>query len=366
MGVSRTFDRITLSLNKQLRRVLITHSERKNIKRKKALVAKVSLSKEQKAEIRAFYKQHYGKAVPLHWHRLYQSYTGKFQKDYFPEILLSTKLEPMVNCYREAEFLGDKNLLETLFFGVEGVRIPRTYVSCVKGLFRDGEGKPISRNEAVRCISDIGVCVMKKTVDTSSGRDVMLCDFEGGVNKKDSASAEKLCSEFGKNFVVQEMISQSPVLAKLNHTSVNTFRVMSYICDGDIYVCPLALRLGRSNADKDNIHYGGICVGVCEDGTLRKQAFSEYGETFDAHPDSHVVFEEYEISAVGKLREAAKRLHARLPHLGVISWDLTLDENDEPVLIEMNSTGQSAWFPQMVNGEPLFGENTEKMLKSIR
>ena len=99
---------------------------------------------------------------------------------------------------------------------------------------------------------------------------------------------------------------------------------------------------------------------------LRKQAFSEYGESFEEHPDSRVVFEGYEIPGVQKLGEAAKRLHTRLPHLGIISWDLTLDENKTPVLIEMNLERQSAWFPQMVNGEPLFGDNTAKMLELIR
>lgn len=59
-------------------------------------------------------------------------------------------------------------------------------------------------------------------------------------------------------------------------------------------------------------------------------------------------------------------MHANLPYLGILSWDLSLDTEEAVVLIEVNTTGQSAWFCQMVNGESLFGENTGKMLQLIR
>ena len=59
-------------------------------------------------------------------------------------------------------------------------------------------------------------------------------------------------------------------------------------------------------------------------------------------------------------------MHANLPYLGILSWDLSLDTEGAVGLIEVNTTGQSAWFCQMVNGESLFGENTGKMLQLIR
>ena len=142
---------------------------------------------------------------------------------------------------------------------------------------------------------------------------------------------------------------------------------MTYFCDGEIFVCPVALRMGRANADRDNIHYGGISIGVNSDGTLKETAFSEYGERFQTHPDTGIVFKDYLIPEAGeKLRETAKKLHCNVPYLGILSWDLTIDENGQITLIEVNTIGQSAWFPQMVNGEPLFGNNTGKMLSMIK
>lgn len=345
-----------------IRKRLVTYGERKNIKRKRKLIETVQLSETQKRQIDEFFLQNYGKKVPYDWHRLYQSYTGAFHFDYFPELLFSSKLEPMTNPYRTAELLGDKNILLQLFDDTDlrDLHLPQTHVSCVNGIMLNSEKQLITKSEAARILCK-GQYVIKKTIDTSSGRDVAII--------KDATIDETECilNQFGDNFIVQELIEQSKELSALNKSSVNTFRVISYICNSQVYVCPVALRMGRENADRDNIHYGGISIGVNCDGTLKKYAFSEYGEKFVEHPDSKIHFEGYCIPEAGDMiRRAAKKLHGRVPWLGIISWDLTIDKESKIVLIEMNTTGQSAWFCQMVNGEPLFGENTADILNMIR
>lgn len=361
MSTVRTCENILLNTSKFVRRNLATVGERKNIQKKKKLWESVELTSEQEQQIQAFYMKHYGKKIPTMWHRLYTSYTGVFHYDYFPEILLSTRLEPITNPYREAEFLGDKNLLPLFFNNAGGgVHVPQTYISSVKGVLRNYEGQIVRQEKAINDVSKIDECVIKKTKDTSSGRDVEIIHPQ-------EADIATLFRTFGNDFVVQERIIQSEDLNRLNPTSINTFRVITYICDDEIHVCPVALRIGRSNADKDNIHYGGICVGVNLDGSLKKTAFSEYGERFDRHPDTGIVFDNYIIhGADNAIREQAKRLHGLVPWLGIISWDLSIDGDGKITIIEMNTTGQSAWFCQMVNGEPLFGDNTGKMLEIIR
>lgn len=232
--------------------------------------------------------------------------------------------------------------------------------TCARGILRDEENHIVKKEAANKIVSASKMCVIKKTIDTSSGRDVEI------ITPSEINIGEKLAA-FGDNFVVQELIEQAETLRILNPTSINTFRVITYICDDEIHVCPVALRIGRSNADRDNIHYGGICVGVTEEGILKKQAFSEYGECYESHPDTGIVFENYRITGAGKqIRDIAKKLHCRVPYLGIISWDLTIDSDGIITLIEMNTTGQSAWFCQMVNGEALFGDDTGKMLEMIR
>ena len=121
----------------------------------------------------------------------------------------------------------------------------------------------------------------------------------------------------------------------------------------------------------DNITSGGLCVGVRDDGTMRSFACNtRYGDGFDrhfnAHPDTGTVFENVTISQIPAMIAAAKRMHEKTPQVGMISWDLSLDDRGNIVLIEANFYDQSVWFPQMINGEPLFGEDTEYMLSRIR
>ena len=360
MGTVNTCENIFRNTSVFIRRNLVQVGERRNIKSKKYLYEKVVLTPAQEKDIQDFFVAHYGKKIPTMWHRLYQSYTGIFRYNYFPEILLSSQLEPLTNPYREAEFLGDKNLLPVLFGNIGGLHVPKTIISCIRGILRDEENNIISQEEAYKKVSSSKSCVIKKTIETSSGRDVEI------ITPSKINIAEKI-DAFGKDYVVQELIEQAEALRILNPTSINTFRVITYICNDEIHVCPVALRIGRSNADRDNIHYGGICVGVTDEGILRKQAFSEYGECYDSHPDTGILFENYRITGAGKqIRDTAKKLHCRVPYLGIVSWDLTIDSTGNITLIEMNTTGQSCWFCQMVNGEALFGEDTATMLEKIR
>lgn len=53
------------------------------------------------------------------------------------------------------------------------------------------------------------------------------------------------------------------------------------------------------------------------------------------------------------------------PQLGIISWDLTVDQNGEIVLIEANTRGQGIWISQMAHGCAPFGENTADILRYV-
>lgn len=123
------------------------YGEYKNINKKKNLWNSVQLTEKQQSEIDSFYLKHYGKKVPTKWHKLYQSYTGVYHYNYFPEILLSTALEPKINSYRQTVFFEDKNLLHQLFGSIKDLHISKTYVSCVNGVLRNNRDNLMSSME---------------------------------------------------------------------------------------------------------------------------------------------------------------------------------------------------------------------------
>jgi hypothetical protein len=97
MGIYRKLEKILLSILNRLWACFIMIHEWKNIFRKRHLYHNVQLTQEQKKQIDEFFKANYGKEVPYLWHRLYQSYTGRFDSQYIPEYIFSTKLEPRQN-----------------------------------------------------------------------------------------------------------------------------------------------------------------------------------------------------------------------------------------------------------------------------
>lgn len=163
---------------------------------------------------------------------------------------------------------------------------------------------------------------------------------------------------FGKKEVGQ-------LLEQLYSEAVNTFRVITYLWDGEVFHVPLALRIGQGGSYLDNAHAGGMFIGVNDLGELNDEAFTEFGKRYKEHPDTHTVFKGYKLNFVPELIKTAKKLHLNAPQLGIISWDLTVDQNGVFVLIEANTRGQSIWFPQMANGMGAFGKNTAEILKFI-
>lgn len=104
------------------------YGEMKKIKdtRRQKMISSVTLEDKQKREIDKLYKENYGKSIRYDWHRLYQSFMGKFDASYFPEYLFSSKLEPKMNATDYRHVLDDKLLLPLFCVGISNIRTPHT------------------------------------------------------------------------------------------------------------------------------------------------------------------------------------------------------------------------------------------------
>jgi len=340
--------------------------EMANIKKKTKLVENVKLSAQQENEIKTFYLENYGKKISTKWHRLYQSYTGKYDKNYFPEIIFSTELEPLLSDREISKQLTDKALVELLYNGIEGLYIPKTDVLNCSGVWYDSNRNIITQDKAFQILKNCGRKVIKKTVDSSSGRDVMIINVKDAHDIKNNLSLEEIIDKFQENFIIQEVIENSKDISVIYPTSLNTFRVMTYVVDGKIYHMPITMRIGKDNKEVDNIHAGGIFINISDNGILAETAFTEYQEIFKEHPNTKFKFKGHKINGVKEMLKIAYICHGRTPHLKLISWDFTIDKSNQITLIEVNLNGQSIWFPQMASGKAAFGENTKYMLNLLK
>ena len=321
----------------------------------------VTLTDEQKKQIDDLYETYYGEKIPYTWHKHFTAFTGRFDANYFPELLFIPEFEYFMNSNSEYnKVFSDKNVLPMIASHV-GVKMPKTVVSSVNGILEDENHKIINKNVLKQIMSKKAsyTYFVKPSVDSCSGQGCFLLHTD---NKEDFEELNKL----GKNFVVQERLTCSESVSKLHPYSVNTFRIITYIWKNKVEFCPAIMRIGRHKSHLDNAHAGGIFIAVNKDGTLHSTAFSEFKEEYKEHPDTHILFDGYKINNFGKVLEAAEKMHSAIPQVGLVNWDFTIDCEEEPVLIEANISGGSIWLPQIAWGCGAFGENTKEILQWVR
>lgn len=329
---------------------------------RKAITDKVSLTAGQMKAIDDLYQENYGKKIQYTWHRHYMAYTGNFDEKYFPEHIYIAKFERYMNSGDYLAALSDKCQLP-IFASRLGVKTADTVMTVSRNVCRDENYKLLSKAEALEKLNNIGEVYLKISVGSCGGEGCYRADFRDGVDMKTGMGIEESLSGLGTEFVIQKVIETLPKLAAFDNGSAATFRVITYFWRGEVYSCPLTLRIGIHNSPVAN---AAIIIAIDDDGKIHPEGYSKFGDRFSEHPDSHIKFEGYCIDEVADVICAAKKMHAAIPQIGIINWDFTIDKDGNPVLIEANTKFGSIWLPELVHGKGAFGEKTAEILRWIR
>ena len=315
-----------------------------------------TLTKEQEKAIKEFYKP-YAKTNPV-FHRYYTSKTGVFCVDYIPHDIY-IHIDTYFNDLRAARVVDNKCYYELLF---PGVLQPHTVLKRINNIWLDTNDSvvtPSQMKEIVDAEKD-GVFV-KEAEESMGGIGVMYVESGPAAFDKIKEFADKIKTDI----VIQKKIVQHPDMAKINESSVNTLRIYSLLTkEGECKIYSSVVRMGVGKAKVDNFSSGGYCCGIKEDGTLRKYAYSKKAERIDRHPDTDMVFDGYKIPSYEKAVELVKRLHPMHPHFRSVTWDIAIDENAQPVLIEVNLSRSGLDVLQLNNG-PLYKEDTKLILDEV-
>lgn len=137
-----------------------------------------------------------------------------------------------------------------------------------------------------------------------------------------------LTSVKSSSWIVQEYIVQHPVMKRLNETSVNTLRFVTFHTGDSIIVYPvIMMRYGIPGALVDNASLG---VGVDIEGVVMESAFdlkSKY--RMKCHEAGMKV--PYFKEAI----DMVKHLHSNIPEIFTVGWDICITP-DGPHVIEGN------------------------------
>ena len=311
------------------------------------------LSEEQKQEARAYWKERGIELSTTDWHRYYYAKTGKVDPRFVPDDVFHRISRPRMNDIHMAAAWSDKAYTDWV---VREVKTVRSVVRCVNGRLLNEAFELIDRKAASVIMNSYEALVLKPTMFTDTGKNVVLAHAPFDI--------DKIIARYGRFFVVQIPLKQHPDMALLNESSVNTIRIDTILLDGEAHAIPAFVKAGQPGDFTDN---GGgenrIFIGV-ENGRYTDFAFDHDCNKFYSLPNGYA-FAGQKIPFIDEICRAAEKAHTCVPHFGLAFWDMSVTPDGEPVIVEMNLRYPDSYVPQIGAG-PFFGEYTEDVLKYIR
>lgn len=262
----------------------------------------------------------------------------------------SLNFSDKVNC---TCILRDKILFNVFANGI-GIDTPKNVLYVANGKLYDFQNKQeVFAKQLAQYAKNALFC---KLVDGECGKGVFKLEYKDNKFYIDGNECvvEEVYQRFTSGrYLAQEVIQQHPLMASLHPQSVNSMRIVTVrsVNDGVIRVWPSILRMGTGNSIVDNTSQGGVYAGIdFSTGRMKEWGFykPKFGLKTDRHPNSDIVFKDFEIPFLKEVQEQAVYFHSMLPGLQSVGWDISIGENG-PVFIEGNDNWEING-PQICNG----------------
>lgn len=309
------------------------------------------------AQIRQL-KEFWDNYLPIDFieHKFYLNACDNFDVRYIPSSVHYTKIDKYFNDWERARIIDNKTDYQRLF---PGVNQPESILTRSNGFWYQAN-HIINESKIADIVHSNTPCFIKIATESEGGKGVYYIDKDNSVSY-----INQVLDQIKGDVIIQKAIVQSKELSLLNSSSVNTIRIMTLLnLDGSVSLCSACLRMGVAGARVDNASSGGVVAGIDNNGYLKKYAYKPTGERFLKHPTSGIVFEKFKVPSFDKCKELVSSLAPNYPYFRLVSWDIALNQNNDPVLIEANLCSGELDFHQLNNG-PIFGDQTEKILLEV-
>lgn len=223
---------------------------------------------------------------------------------------------------------------------------------------------PDGSNENIESIREMTDPFFIKNVSVEAGEGIFLCrivdskvDINGEI--KEWETFRRILKN--KKWVVQKRYSSHKILNKINSSALNTTRIVT-IFNGQEpeYLCGFqGFATGKELTDSWS--HGSIYVGI----DIVKGCLKEHGITSTSdkrsglllsHPDSGVVFKDFEIPCLNEAVDLCIRAHRLLYFNFIIGWDVAITDSG-PLIVEANEK------PGMNVAQALNGGLKEKIME---
>ena len=279
---------------------------------------------------------------------------------YVPDNIQYGIIDLFYSDYRKCRIIEDKNLNNLLYAELNQPETVLRKISHPKSgtIFLDKDFCILSENQVLNLLSD-GNLIVKPSIDSGGGKGVSL--FLDSNNEEDILKSIRSHTDV----IVQKVAKQHIEMESLNKSSLNTIRFVTFINKDGVHILSAVARMGNNKSHLDNASSGGLFCGINNDGTLKSTAYNLKLNKFDKHPDSGIIFKDYNIPSFEDCCNIVTSLAPKFYSFSrLISWDLAIGVDRTPMLIEANMTFGGVNIPQIANG-PLYGSLTKDVIKEV-
>lgn len=298
--------------------------------------------------------------------KYYCGFDDRFLAHYYYLPLLARRLNDYhwTKCFEHKGCLGCFASHTQNEFG-GGLRIPTCYVRSLFEEWFDGDMRQITFQNACDICCQQTALVMKPASESAGGNGVRILERGGLPDATWRARVKAELNAFrGRDMVVQAYVRQHKALARFNPSSLNTLRVTTLYLNGRFSVLSTIFRFGKLGASVDNWGAGGIVVGVSPDGTLKEKGFDIQMNFFSSANGIPLLGQS--LPAFSKVLATVEQAHiTNFPLCKFIGWDITLDAEENVVLVEVNASQPGLIGEQLGTG-PIFGNRTQEVIDYCR
>jgi len=300
------------------------------------------VNRKLKKEIKRYCHKTFGSSAYWPWLALYTEMRGEFIEGWIPDDVYRFEILPKINPQKFMRLSETKTIDHKLFPDLT----IEPYLTRLGGKYIDRNGKVLDENQVQEYLAILDREIVIKPDNGSQGKGILF------IQSKDIAFDALPAST---DLVFQERVSQHESLKNVYPYSVNTFRVFTHFNKGgEVQIKFINLRFGRRGNRVDNVSKGGVWISVKLNGEVSNSAYDEFGlEVGERHPDTDYRFSDLKFHFVDEIISLCKVAHKSFPFVGLVGWDVYVDESEKPFIVEWNANNPWFWDIEAQFG-PLF------------
>jgi hypothetical protein len=306
------------------------------------------LSRQQKRAADDYAAEVFGKTAYAPWLYVYTLVSEGFKEGWIPDNFFGSVVCPKINV-GIGTITAYKTFTNTI---LRTDSIPDLYYY-IDGIFYNKDLAVIKVGDLRKiAAAKFSYLFVKKD---ESGRGV-------GVVKLDVSDLSEEAFKSIGNCVIQYPIQQHKFFDEIITGSVATLRITTVReLDGKIGLRASYLRLGRKNTQWVQ-SANSVRVAVRDKaGELDVFGYTSDWRRWPGHPDTNVSFSNKRIPQFKEAVDTCLKLHASVPHLSIIGWDVSISSDEQVKLIEWNGLHCDIKFSEATTGPCFLGLNWEKI-----